>query len=389
MKITLPEPSQEAQQHSEKLCRFLHQKIQQQGSITFADYMQNCLYEPGLGYYSAGAQKFGASGDFITAPEISPLFGQVLAQQLLPLQQQLTNFNILELGPGSGKLCAHILLKLAELDALPHHYYLLEVSADLRERQQKFLAQVLPQEIFVRCIWLSQLPENFSGAIIANEVLDALPVHQFMIDKDGPKEIYVSSDGQNFSWRFAAPSSNLLSAKLQQLQENYHLDQTYQSEVNLQQEALLASLCNCLQQGLLLIIDYGFPAKEYYHPDRQQGTLVCHYRHHVLNDPFYLPGLQDITAHVDFTAAALSIIQHQAELITFTNQAGFLMAGNLEKLLIQHESPTAQIQQSIAVQKLTSPAEMGELFKVLLAGKNIDTSVWQEMFTAVDQKQRL
>jgi SAM-dependent MidA family methyltransferase len=390
--MSFPEPSNTAQAHSFKLQQQIKTAIAQQGKTSFHDYMQRALYTPGLGYYSAGAHKFGESGDFITAPEISPLFGMTIAQSLKPYLEAMPQSNWLELGAGTGKLAESVLNYLAKEKNLPSNYFILEVSADLKQRQHDYLQAQLTHEIFKRIIWLDRLPESFTGIIIANEVLDALPVHRFKITEDGAKEIYVSYQN-NFHEILDTPSSVYLAQRLNALtlpktQGGMDLALGYESEINLQQEALLKALNKSLTQGIMLFIDYGFPAREFYHPDRDTGTLMCHYQHHAHPDPYFWPGLQDITAHIDFTALAKCGIEEGLILETFTTQASLLMHGGIvvlaQNFLAQEKN---LLLTTNAIRKLISPEEMGELFKVILFSKNLHIALPQ--LESADQRHRL
>ncbi len=388
---TLPAPSPEAAQHSTRLTEFIRQDIAAQGGwISFARYMELALYAPGLGYYTAGAHKFGAAGDFTTAPELSPLFGRTLARQVAEIIAHSAP-HILELGAGSGKLAADILAELEQLGSLPDSYAILEVSADLRARQQAQIRERLPH-LLDRVHWLDTLPERFSGAIVANEVLDALPVHlvhlhNVDVGRDLSRhggvginpdlqshdrainERGVAASGRGFIWQERAISDDALLDAAQKIS----VPGDYVSEICLAARGLINSLAQRLEQGAMLFIDYGFGAREYYHPQRSSGTLMCHYRHHAHDDPFFLPGLQDITAHVNFTGIAECGIDAGLELIGYTSQAFFLINCGITELL-QDTSPEKlrdYLPLSAQLQKLTSPAEMGELFKVIALGKKM------------------
>ena len=366
---SLPMPSPEAQKHSQRLCELIHQDITLQGGwIPFSRFMELALYAPGLGYYSAGANKFGASGDFTTAPELSPLFGRTLARQLADIME-LSTPHILELGAGSGKLALDVLGELEKLERLPATYSILEVSADLRERQQALLHAQLPH-LAGRIQWLDALPAQLSGAVIGNEVLDALPVHLVRWSGSRIFERGVTSLNDRFVWEERLAESAALLALVQQIK----VPDNYLSEISLSARGLVSSMCDRLSKGALLFIDYGFGAREYYHPQRSSGTLMCHYRHHAHDDPFYLPGLQDITSHVDFTAVAESAIDHGANLLGYTSQAHFLMNGGIIDLIsnISPDNLSLYLPLAAQIQKLTSPAEMGELFKVIALGKGIE-----------------
>lgn len=367
----LPQPDHEALAHSQQLCRHLKQRLQAQGgSMPFAEYMHAVLYSPGLGYYSAGSHKIGAPGDFTTAPEVSPLFGRTIAQSLATYFIQHPEDSVLELGPGSGRLAVDVLQALHEAGAVPQHYYLLEVSADLKQRQQAYVQQQLPAELAARCVWLERLPDTLAGVILANEVLDALAVDVFAIQAGQPRVAAVTLTPEG-DWHtvLSEPTEPLLQ-RLRDLQRRYNLADGYQSEINLWQESLLRTLAQLLQRGLMLFIDYGFPAHEYYHPDRRQGTLCCHYRHRVHHDPFLWSGLQDITAHVDFTALATCGLAAGLSLALYTSQADFLMQLGILDRAYTKASDALLFQQSQALQVLLAPHEMGELFKVMAFYKN-------------------
>jgi len=369
MPVTLPLPSDEARVHSEKLCNLIHQDIAvNNGWISFARFMELALYAPGLGYYSAGARKFGAAGDFVTAPEISPLFGRTLARQVADIMAQ-SQPHILELGAGSGKLAVDILGELERLGCLPEHYNILEVSADLRERQQVMLQEKIPH-LAGRVNWLEALPEKISGVLIANEVLDAVPVHLLHWSEAEIGERGVVSAGNKFAWQ----ERQVREQKLLEAARGIPVPEPYLSEISLSARRLISSLSERLHQGVLLFVDYGFGAGEYYHPQRNQGTLMCHYRHHSHDDPFFLPGLQDITAHVDFTAVAESAIDSGAQLLGYTTQAHFLINCGIADFLADSDPENLRdyLPLSMQLQKLTSPAEMGELFKVIALGKGMD-----------------
>ncbi len=365
---TLPPASPAALQHSAQLVGLLQQEITAQGGwIPFSRFMELTLYAPGLGYYTAGAHKFGAAGDFITAPELSNLFGRCLARQAAQIMAQSTP-QLWELGAGSGKLAVDVLRELERLGQLPEHYAILEVSADLRARQQDFIQQQLPH-LAARVHWLDQLPETFSGALIANEVLDALPVNLVHWYDSALMERGVANSAQGFIWQEREISNDFLRLAA----EKISVPDDYLSEICLSASGLIASLANRLQQGALLFIDYGFGAREYYHPQRNTGTLMCHYRHHAHADPFYLPGLQDITAHVNFTDIAEAGIDAGLTLLGYTHQAFFLINSGITELLaeVSPEDIKAYQPLSAQLQKLTSPAEMGELFKVIALGKQM------------------
>jgi SAM-dependent MidA family methyltransferase len=364
-KSALPEPDADALAVSRELQTLIHAEIANHGGwISFARYMELALYAPGLGYYSAGSRKLGAAGDFITAPELSPLFGRTLARQLAELLAQGVT-DIIELGAGSGALAAAVLEELAALDQLPRRYRILEVSADLRERQQQRLRTRLPQFVD-RIEWLDRLPDRLNAVVIGNEVLDALPVHRIRVNQGSIEELGVTAGGQGYSWTMQ-PAADALAAAARQLS----LPDDYETEINLAAPALVSDLARRLDHGALLFIDYGFPAREFFHPQRNRGTLMCHYRHRVHEDPFLWPGLQDITAHVDFSAVAQA--RGALDLLGYVNQAQFLVNCGITGLLA--ETPASDVARyaplAAQAQQLLSPAEMGELFKVIALGRGI------------------
>ena len=337
------------------------------GWISFARYRELALYAPGLGYYTAGAHKFGAAGDFVTAPELSPLFGRTLARQAAEIMAASAS-HILELGAGSGRLGAGTLRELGRLGSLPDSYAILEVSADLRARQQALLKTRLPH-LLERVHWLDTLPEKFSGVAVANEVLDALPVHLVHWRGSALTERGVAIGANGFIWQERAINDAALLHAAQQIK----VPDDYLGEICLAARGLVNSLSSCIEQGALLFIDYGFGAREFYHPQRSSGTLMCHYRHHAHDDPFFLPGLQDITAHVNFTDIAECGIDAGLELLGYTSQAFFLLNCGITELIkdTSPENLRDYLPLSAQLQKLTSPAEMGELFKVMALGKGI------------------
>jgi SAM-dependent MidA family methyltransferase len=363
--LNLPTPDPLAQAHSEKLQQIIRAEIQANGPITFERFMHLALYYPGLGYYSAGAKKFGKTGDFITAPEISALFSRCIAKQCAQVLQHIKG-DILEFGAGTGIMAKDILLELKSLNCLPEKYYILEISADLKQQQQNLLKAVLP-DLIHRIVWLDTLPtESFHGVILANEVLDAMPVHKFKI-KNGLKEYYIGLNDQSFNWHLDQPSHRL-SEYYQKL--NLTLSEDYQSEINSQLANWLNSINHFLQTGLLLMIDYGFLREEYYHSQRSMGTLMCHYKHRSHDNPLILIGLQDITAHINFTAVIDAGKKANMELAGFINQANFLINCGIIDLVEKTEDPSAQFQLSQQLKRLLFPSEMGELFKVLALTKD-------------------
>jgi SAM-dependent MidA family methyltransferase len=360
----LPVPDADQLSHSERLQGHIHEVMTAEGGrIDFAHFMRLALYAPGLGYYSAGSRKFGEAGDFVTAPERSSLFSRALAQQCREVLMRIGG-DILEFGAGSGVMAADILAELERLNALPEHYFIMEISADLRERQREMITQKVPQ-LAQRVVWLDALPDAFEGVVLGNEVLDAMPVHRFRIHGGEPHELFVMWDGERFLLDEEAPDAALY-PRLKALQAEFHLDEGYESEINLLAEEWVAGLGQWLTRGVALLIDYGFPRAEYYHPQRSGGTLMCHYRHRAHDDALTLIGLQDITAHVDFTAVAEAALAAGLAVRGFANQANFLIGCGLTELLAAEEGDArSQLSRAAEVKTLTLPSEMGELFKVI------------------------
>lgn len=384
----LPTPSAEAIQHSARLTERIKADIQMQGGmIDFCRYMQMALYEPGLGYYSAGLKKFGKEGDFITAPEVSPLFSICLAKQCAQVLQQIENGCILEFGAGSGVMACEILGALEQMESLPKNYFILEVSADLRARQQQHIEQKIPH-LKNKVIWLNELPKKFNGIVLANEVLDAMSVHKFRIDSAGIQEFFVTYENDAFHWITKKSENIKLIKAIEELKINSSTEY-YDSEINLALSAWINSVSGFLQKGLLLIIDYGYPRHEYYHCDRYMGTLMCHYRHYAHADPLILTGLQDITAHVDFTAVAEAGFDSGMKIAGFATQATFLLSCGLLELrkVDALKDPTQQIAMSQEIQLLTAPQEMGELFKVIALSRGLDGDLIG--FSMQNQRHRL
>ncbi len=361
----LPPPSAQAATHSLELAERIAEAILDAGGwISFARYMELTLYAPGLGYYAAGARKFGAEGDFVTAPEISPVFAQCLALQAAEVVAAAGG-DVLELGPGSGALAADLFGELKALGAAPRNYFLLEVSPELRERQQRLLAERHPDDLG-RFTWLDTLPVRFRGFVLANEVLDVVPFS--LVRRDDAGEYYergVIATEAGFAWDDQRlPEGDLRRRAAAAFPPG---DYEYLSEVGLAAEGLVRTVAAGLEAGLALFIDYGFPEREFYHPQRSAGTMRCHYRHRHHGDPFFLPGLQDITAHVDFTAMARAGEQGGAEVAGFTTQAYFLISCGLATLVSAGDpaATLSRLKATSAVHRLIDPSEMGELFKVL------------------------
>jgi SAM-dependent MidA family methyltransferase len=386
MELQLPEPTADALAASRALQTLIANDIRRNsGWITFARFMDLALYAPELGYYSGGAAKLGRDGDFTTAPEMTPLFGATLAGLSGELMAR-TSPQIMEFGAGTGKLAFDILTELALQGVPVHRYAIVEVSAELRARQQQLLRN------FPQVTWLDHFPASFSGVVIGNEVLDAMPVNLVVKTASGWRERGIGLAPGKFVYRDLACEP----AMLAQLPHADSLPEGYLTEVHPVSIGFMHSLAAMLRAGhdatghggAAILLDYGFPAHEYYLPQRDQGTLMCHYRHHAHLDPFYLPGLQDITAHVDFTAMARAAIEGGLDLLGYTSQAAFLLDAGLGDMLMRTPPSDARryLPQANAVQKLTSPAEMGELFKALVIGTHVE---WPDRFDRNDRSHRL
>jgi SAM-dependent MidA family methyltransferase len=375
---TLRLPDATAQAVSERLMRQIKRAIEvANGAIPFDRYMDMALYAPGLGYYVAGSRKFGEQGDFITAPEVSPLFAQCLARQIEPVLMQIEAGNVLEFGAGSGVLAADLLMELEQLGRLPSGYQILELSPELRMRQCETLQSRVPH-LLPRVNWLDKMPSGFNGVVIANEVLDALPVSRFRISNGAVEECFVICDEEGFREYFDKPVTPGLEAAVEGIFETHgELPTGYVSEINLRQSAWISALAKAMDLGVAILIDYGYCRAEYYHPQRAQGTLMCHYRHRAHNDAFRWVGLQDITSQVDFTALARDAIRAGFRLGGYTTQAHFLIANGLDALLADSD-PNDLSRHMILVQgvkRLTLPSEMGERFKVLGLLKGLDINL--------------
>jgi len=368
--LELPEPDASAIENSNRLVQHVLSRIEKNaGVIGFDEYMQMVLYAPGLGYYSGDAIKFGAPGDFVTAPEISPLFGNCLAQQARLLIEGGCAANLLEFGAGSGKLCGQILQTLPALES----YQILDLGAELKQRQQFYLRNLLEAEQFEKIEWLTSLPAEFDGIVIANEVLDAMPVH-LLHKRDEWSEIGVGYDGQRFIWMdFPAREQPL--AAIRAIESRHGaLPQDYRCELNLNLAPWFRALAQSCRNAVVIIIDYGYEQAEYYHHSRSRGTLDCYYQHRVHSDPLIFPGLQDITAFIDFDACADAAEASGFDVIGLVSQRDFLIQNGLleEAQRLSKQGDTyAQLALSQQVKTLTLPGEMGQRFKVLALQKGI------------------
>jgi SAM-dependent MidA family methyltransferase len=373
--LELPALSLEEAAHGACLSARLREQIERAGGwIGFARYMQLALYEPGLGYYSAGARKFGAAGDFITAPEVAPVFSRCLAVQCAEVLENLGGGDLLELGAGSGVMAATMLAELERRDALPRRYFILDVSADLRQRQQATLAATVPR-LLDRVEWLERLPERLEGLIVANEVLDAQPVERFVLRNGAIHALGVG-------WQRGGPVWSEAPAPARLAQAVSHLEREigavwpdgYASEINIDLADWLASVAAALARGVMLFVDYGLPRREYYAPERSDGTLLCHFRHRFHDDPFARPGLQDITAWVDFTAVAEAAHAVGLGLAGYTTQAHFLIGSGIGEFIanVADLDVVERVNLSRQAMLLTLPGEMGERFKAIALARGYD-----------------
>lgn len=373
MNKNLPLPNEEAQKSSLQLQQQIAQTITKNDNwMSFHDYMQMTLFTPNLGYYTGGSHKIGQAGDFVTAPSMSPLFGLTLAKQIEPLLAQ-TAGNVYEFGAGTGELAVSLLAGIS-VNALKN-YYIIDVSPELKQRQLELIRTKQPQHVD-KVVFLECLPEEIDGIIIGNEVLDAMPCEVIRWQDDGIKQMGVAIENNQFVWQERTLQDGLL------LQEAMRLNPgkfPYTSELHLNQASFIATLAQKLTRGAIIMIDYGFDEGQYYHPQRSMGTLIGHYRHHVVDDPFFWPGLMDLTCHVNFTAIAQAAVDNGLDLIGYTSQANFLFGLGITEVLQQaHPDVNSKdyLQAASEMQKLVAPHEMGELFKVIAMGKDIDVD-WQ------------
>ena len=366
---SLPPPPPAAQALSEALSARIRAEIAACGGwLAFERFMDLALYAPGLGYYSAGSTKLGPAGDFVTAPEVSPLFGRCVARQLREVAEHGFT-EILEIGGGSGALAAQVLGELARSQAAPDRYLILEVSAELKERQRTHIAAAVPH-LADRVEWIDCLSAHTRALVIANEVLDAIPTRVVRAANGTIEElgVTVTDDGGSFEPRYRPADGELLTVA-----QSLHLPDGYETEINLRARAFTRTLANAIERGVVFFVDYGYTAADYYHAQRSRGTLMCHYRHHAHEDPFTLVGLQDITSHVDFTATADAALEGGMEVLGYTTQAAFLINCGITDMLAEFDSADLRSYAPVAgqAQKLLSPAQMGERFKVLALAKGV------------------
>jgi SAM-dependent MidA family methyltransferase len=367
--MTLLSPEEE--QHSRSVAAMIRGRIAQAGGwIPFDQFMELALYAPGLGYYSAGGVKLGAGGDFTTAPEISDLFSACVAGQCAEVLAA-GGSSVLELGAGTGRMAAAILETLARLGSLPEHYLILEVSADLRARQQQTLAR-LARELYARVVWLDHLPERrIDGAILANEVLDALPCERFALRGAGIRELGVAvGTGGKFVEREEPANASLIAA-VEDVRASLPapLPDGYRSELCTRVAPWIAAIAQCLERGALLLFDYGLPRADYYHPQRSAGTLRCHIKQRAHDDPLINVGAQDITAWVDFTRVAEAGDAAGLEVCGFSTQTAFLLGAGIGRFLEEASDNVMRARRASEARRLMMPGEMGEAFKALVMVK--------------------
>jgi SAM-dependent MidA family methyltransferase len=402
--MPLPPPDAAALEQSRALAHRIRHAIADAGGwIGFDRYMAMALYEPGLGYYSSGTRKFGAGGDFVTAPELTPLFGRTVATQVAEWFGTAAR-RVVEFGAGSGALAAQLLDELERLGTPADEYCIVELSADLVRRQRETIARDAPAQL-ARVRWLDRMPESIDGVIVANELLDAMPVrlfeathealHEVGVGFDGPGDGRTDQGGDAFGWQVRAADDGLREAVDAALARAGVDDIAadggaraarlaaaaggrYRSELGEQAQAWVRTAARSLRRGAMLLIDYGFPAREFHHPQRSSGTLVGHYRHRVHTDVLRWPGLQDITAHVDFTAVAEAARGEGLALLGYASQARFLIDCGLLDRLAGHgvgdgvgDGTVERTRMLSAAQALLSEAEMGELFKVVAFGRSM------------------
>lgn len=365
---SLPEADATSAAHSARCAAYIKERIRDSGgSISFAEYMHYALYAPGLGYYVAGARKFGAEGDFVTAPEISPVFARVIARQCAAVLGHIDGGSVLEFGAGTGRFAVEFLDVLAELGALPEAYRIVEVSADLRERQQALIESARP-EFADRVTWLDRIPAAHSGVIVANELLDALPVERFIRKADGVRQLRVAEELGEFVF-VDEPAPAVVATAVEAIERDleHTLPTDYLSEVSLAVPAWIREMSASLTLGLALLFDYGVSRREYYATDRNEGWLRCHFRHRAHSDPLILPGIQDVTAWVDFSAVAAAAVASGLDIAGYVSQSQFLVGGGLDREIREMANlpPESQLDLSNQIKMLTLPGEMGENVKCI------------------------
>lgn len=395
MHSRLPEPDADERAHSDQLLQLVREQIVSHGPMPFSQYMERCLYAPGLGYYSAGRTKFGAAGDFITAPELGELFARCVVSALQPVLSMLgAEADFLELGGGSGAFAEAALQAFAAADTLPREYLILEPSADLRERQRERLQANLPAALNARVRWLDRPPEpDWRGVLFANEVIDALPATRFSVRDGEIFEEYVALDGEGRLTRVDRPADALVSGAVRHVERDLGaaFAEGYRSEILPQLPYWIQAVAGSLTAGVMLFVDYGYVRREFYLPERDDGTLMAHYRHHAHNDPFYLPGLNDLTASVDFTALAEAGNSAGFGVAAYLPQAQFLIGSGLQQVFEQMQPQDEHGRYRLAqqVKKLMLPDQMGERFQAMLLARGLDALPLPAELLTADQGGRL
>src|SRR6185312_3157086 len=397
MQARLPEPDADERAHSDRLLQLLRELIARNGPLPFSHYMERCLYAPGLGYYSAGRMKFGAAGDFVTAPELGDVFAQCVARAVLPTLAALgADADFLELGGGSGAFATTILQAFAADGHLPRRYLMLEPSADLRERQRARIEAQLPPELAARVQWLERPPEeDWHGVLFANEVIDALPATRFAMRDHEVHEEYVALGEDGHLRRIDRPADALVGGAVRHLERSLGAEfpEGYRSELLPQLPYWIDAVTGSLRRGLMLFIDYGYVRREYYLPERSDGTLMAHYRHHAHDDPLWLPGMNDLTASVDFTALAEACSHAGGEIVGYWSQAQFLLGAGLPEVFARGQAQAAempaQLRLANEVKRLTLPEAMGERFQTMLVAKALPELHLPAGLLAADRRDRL
>ncbi|MFC5527396.1 class I SAM-dependent methyltransferase [Rhodanobacter ginsengisoli] len=397
MRSSFPEPSADERVHSDRLLQLLRELIATQGPLPFSQYMERCLYAPGLGYYSAGRTKFGAAGDFVTAPELGELFARCVVRALQPTLAALGDeADFLEIGGGSGAFAETALQALAAGGTLPRQYLILEPSADLRERQRERLRANLPSGLNARVRWLDRPPEqDWHGVLFANEVIDALPATRFAMRDGEVYEEYVAQDDEGRLVRVDRPADALVAGAVRHVERDLGSEfaDGYRSEILPQLPYWIQAVAGSLSAGVMLFIDYGYVRREFYLPERDDGTLMAHYRHHAHNDPLYLPGLNDLTASVDFTALAEAGNSAGFAVAAYLPQAQFLIGAGLQEVFAQAQAQATDehggYRLAQQVKKLMLPEQMGERFQAMLLARGLDTLALPAELLAADQGGRL
>ncbi|MDH5377939.1 MAG: SAM-dependent methyltransferase [Gammaproteobacteria bacterium] len=384
--LALPEATPKEQENSAKLLAKLRQEYPQ-GILSFAEFMANALYTAELGYYSGRKDIFGESGDFVTAPELTDIFSKTLANPIAEVLSHLDQASVAEFGGGSGTMAADILLTLEKHEQIPQNYFIIEISAILRKRQAETIGERAPH-LLERVVWVEELPKNFIGVVVGNEILDALPVFRLLKDEE-LLELVVSIETDTPQWK----TRPVMEGELNNfIQEHYQelvpqLPKGYHFEVCLSLKNWMRALARQMKQGVVLLVDYGYPRQELFRPDRHMGTLACHYRHRTHDDALWLPGQQDITAHVDFTLVAELAVENDLDVLGFAHQAGFLLGAGIEQYIAQDTIDPAELNEISNAKKLLMPSDMGESFKVIALGKEFEEGL--SAFTHFDQRMRL